>query len=503
MGGEEGVDERDDGRTFSRAFVAMRSPTTHFSLKKANRHRPNPRSQADQLSTQLKQVNQGEDLSNPLICHRCAAMASSPDSIECSAQPFDLSFHPQRQHLVAAALVDGTVEVHDFSSPPTEDDENDTIVSSIAVHPQLGSKNVSCRTVRFSDDGGRIYAGTSAGDVCAFDAERACTLSATTTTTTTPGMLWKLSTGSHGIHVMHQLGPEYRGMLVTGDEQGCVSLWDERSPVAGQKPVLTWNENEDYISGLDYHDHLLFASCADCTLSVFDLRKATTDTSKRAAESLRRSDDQEDELLSVKVMKHGKKVVCGTQEGVLAVWSWGTWGDISDRFPGHPSSIDALCKVDEDTLLTGSSDGLVRLVQIHPDKLIGVLGDHDGYPIERLEFNSTRSFVGSVSHDPFIRLWDARVLQEHGDDDGDESEEEANVKMAGATRLAPSKPVAVGHASDDEWDEDDDDEEEDAVKGGSDDSDDSSDDSDDEKETANDRRAKRMKTENEKFFDDL
>jgi WD repeat-containing protein 55 len=430
-------------------------------------------------------------------------MASTPYSIECSAQPFDLSFHPQREHLVAAALVDGTLEVHDFS--PRAADENDTIVSSMAVNTQLVSgsqKHISCRAVRFSDDGGRIYTGTSAGDVCAFDAERACTLSATP-----PSILWKFPTGSHGIHVLHQLPPESGGLLVTGDEQGCVSLWDERS-VTRQKPVLTWNENEDYISGFDYHDHTLFASSADCTLSVFDLRMATTDTSKRA-ESLRRSDDQEDELLSVKVMKHGKKVVCGTQQGVLAVWSWGTWGDISDRFPGHPASIDALCKVDEDTLLTGSSDGLVRLVQFHPDKLIGVLGDHDGYPIESLEFNSTRSFVGSVSHDLLIRLWDARVLQENGDENGDESEGEVDRKSKGAARLTASKSDTVAHDSDDQWDDVDDDDDDnndddelDGVKNCSNDSDDSSDE-DDEKETTNDRRAKRMKTENEKFFEDL
>jgi transposase-like protein len=34
--------------------------------------------------------------------------------IDCSDQPLYLSFHPTRNHIVAAALVDGTVEVHDF-----------------------------------------------------------------------------------------------------------------------------------------------------------------------------------------------------------------------------------------------------------------------------------------------------------------------------------------------------------------------------------------------------
>jgi hypothetical protein len=44
--------------------------------------------------------------------------------------------------------------------------------------------------------------------------------------------------------------------------------------------------------------------------------------------------DADDELLSVAVVKGGKKVVCGSTSGVLAVWSWGYWNDCSDRFPG-------------------------------------------------------------------------------------------------------------------------------------------------------------------------
>jgi hypothetical protein len=32
------------------------------------------------------------------------------DSIDCSDQPLDLSFHPKRDNLVAVALVDGTLE---------------------------------------------------------------------------------------------------------------------------------------------------------------------------------------------------------------------------------------------------------------------------------------------------------------------------------------------------------------------------------------------------------
>jgi len=54
-------------------------------------------------------------------------------------------------------------------------------------------------------------------------------------------------------------------------------------------------------------------------------------------------------------------------------------------------SVDALCNipsipgVDHDsTVLTGSSDGFVRAVQILPTKLIGVVADHGDFPIERI-----------------------------------------------------------------------------------------------------------------------
>ena len=40
-------------------------------------------------------------------------------------------------------------------------------------------------------------------------------------------------------------------------------------------------------------------------------------------------------------------VVLGTQSGVLSIFSWGHWGDMTDRFIGHPQSVEAMVKVDE------------------------------------------------------------------------------------------------------------------------------------------------------------
>lgn len=38
--------------------------------------------------------------------------------------------------------------------------------------------------------------------------------------------------------------------------------------------------------------------------------------------------------------------------------------------------------MDESTVVTGSSDGLVRVLSIQPNRVLGVLGDHDDFPVE-------------------------------------------------------------------------------------------------------------------------
>lgn len=53
--------------------------------------------------------------------------------------------------------------------------------------------------------------------------------------------------------------------------------------------------------------------------------------------------DADDELLSVAVMKGDKKVVAGTQSGVVNLYSWGHIDDCSDRFPGALAVPPLLC----------------------------------------------------------------------------------------------------------------------------------------------------------------
>uniref|UniRef100_A0A803LL07 WD repeat-containing protein 55 n=1 Tax=Chenopodium quinoa TaxID=63459 RepID=A0A803LL07_CHEQI len=148
--------------------------------------------------------------------------------------------------------------------------------------------------------------------------------------------------------------------------------------------------------------HLKNAHTGDGTLSVCSIR-----SNKVQAQS----EFCEDEPLSVVIMKNGRKVICGTQSGTLLLYSWGFFKDCSDRFVDlSPNSVDALLKYDEDRLITGSSNGLISLVGILPNRIIQPIAEHSEYPVERLAFSHDKKLLGSISHDNTLKLWDMDEL---------------------------------------------------------------------------------------------
>ncbi|KAF9613103.1 hypothetical protein IFM89_005582 [Coptis chinensis] len=173
----------------------------------------------------------------------------------------------------------------------------------------------------------------------------------------------------------------------------------------------------------------LLGTSGDGTLSVCGLRKNKVLTSPEFFE---------DEPLSIVPMKNGRKVICGTQNGVLLLYSWGYFKDCSDRFTGFQSnSIDVLLKLDEDRVITGTENGLISgphifafylltpslfkssLIGILPNRIIQPIAEHSGYLVERLAYSHDRKFLGSISHDQMLKLWDLDdLLQGSGDVQG-------------------------------------------------------------------------------------
>ena len=202
-------------------------------------------------------------------------------------------------------------------------------------------------------------------------------------------------------------------VFAVGYDDGVIRIFDKRCLTKDTAELCV---HTDFVSDMDLaaSGNQFVTASGDGTLALFDIRKH-----KKVARS---EDDADDEMLSIQTMKGGKKVVCGHQSGILGIYSWGYWNDCSDRFPGHPGSVDTIVKVDEDTLLTGSSDGLIRVVSILPNKALGIVGEHlSDYPVEKLCLEAETKTLLSISHNNTVKVWSVAELFE-SDNSDDESE---------------------------------------------------------------------------------
>ncbi|KAH9785304.1 WD repeat-containing protein 55 [Citrus sinensis] len=288
--------------------------------------------------------------------------------------PFGLDFHPSDQ-LVAAALITGDLHLYRYNadSPPQK-------LLDLHAHEE------SCRAVRFVNGGQAMLTGSTDRSILATDVETGATIA-------------RLE-DSHE-DAIYSLINVTESTVASGDDQGCIKV--VFFPSSCYETDMTFAADAMKLLGTRCLTEILtclnFAlSSGDGTLSVCNLRKNTVQT---------RSEFSEEELTSVVLMKNGRKVVCGSQSGTVLLYSWGYFKDCSDRFVGlSPNSVDALLKLDEDRVITGSENGLISLVGILPNRIIQPIAEHSEYPIESLALSHDRKFLGSISHDSMLKLWD-------------------------------------------------------------------------------------------------
>eukprot|EP01139_Manchomonas_bermudensis_P020771 Amastigsp_a679723_664.p1 type:complete len:334 gc:universal Amastigsp_a679723_664:1023-22(-) len=287
-----------------------------------------------------------------------------PSNIPLAAFAFALQFHPT-ESILAAGLVNGFVDLYRVDAGAN------TELFRYTHH------SGACRDLAFSADGAWLYTVSSDQSVAVLDVG-------------TCEVAWQINP-AHETAVNCVL-PLNEQAFATADDDGVIQIWDTREPA----PVLKLDEHEDVINGMVVHagKKMLVTAGGDGFLGVFNLRKGTLQAM---------SDNMEEELCTIALMRDGDRVVCGTQSGVMDIFTWGDFGDISDRYPAQPSFECAL-KIDEDTLITGASDGLIRLVGVLPNRVIDVVGEHP-MPVEALALSPQRPWLVSSSHDSVAAFW--------------------------------------------------------------------------------------------------
>lgn len=288
--------------------------------------------------------------------------------------PFDLDFHPSEQ-LVAAGLIDGNLLLYRYS--PNALPQR---LLKVRAHSE------SCRAVRFINGGRAILTGSPDHSILATDVE-------------TGSVIARLEDAHDD--AVNRLVNVTSETIASGDDNGCIKVWDTRQ----RSCCNSFEAHEDYISDMTYSSDSmkLLATSGDGTLSVCNLRRNKVHA---------RSEFSEVELLSVVIMKNGRKVVCGSQTGTLLLYSWGCFKDCSDRFVDlSQNPVNALLKLDEDRVVAASESGLISLVGVLPNRIIQPIAEHSDYPVERLAFSHDKKYLGSISHDYMLKLWDMDLLQ--------------------------------------------------------------------------------------------
>ena len=84
-------------------------------------------------------------------------------------------------------------------------------------------------------------------------------------------------------------------------------------------------------------------------------------------------------------------------------------------------------QIDEDTVVTGCSDGLIRLLTVQPNKAIGIVGEHiQGLPVEKIDLDVASASLLSLSHSNTIKVWGVKDLLEDNDAEEDVEDEDSD-----------------------------------------------------------------------------
>nr|CDS29407.1 WD repeat containing protein 55 [Hymenolepis microstoma] len=124
---------------------------------------------------------------------------------------------------------------------------------------------------------------------------------------------------------------------------------------------------------------------------------------------------------SVCVVKDGKKVLLGTDEGLVMTYSWGEFGSNCDRFPVRTSrtrvdhrsgfkffddagcpSVEKIVKFSEDIVVIATDDGAISPVHILPNQMLNCIGWHTAEGVSGIDASGGDCMTLALSpgHDP-------------------------------------------------------------------------------------------------------
>ncbi|KAG9226764.1 hypothetical protein CCMSSC00406_0009662 [Pleurotus cornucopiae] len=244
--------------------------------------------------------------------------------------PFDLVFHPEKA-VVFTCLLSGRVHAYAY----------DDYGNSKKLWSSRPFKK-SCRCLDITLDGRTIWCGGKGKALAAID--------------TTSGQVTDKRVRSHNASI-NRIKVLTDHLFATGDDDGVIKIWDQRK----NEPIRSYNHHFDYVTDFLWLNSKKQLVTTRYRLVSLYFGAPSSDPFGAQTKPVAHSEDQEDELLAI------------------------------IPIIGHPQSVDTLLALPApfrnnkgSAILTGSSDGFIRAVEILPTKLLGVVADHGDFPVEKM-----------------------------------------------------------------------------------------------------------------------
>ncbi|KAK6977854.1 WD40-repeat-containing domain protein [Favolaschia claudopus] len=224
--------------------------------------------------------------------------------------------------------------------------------------------------------------------------------------------LWEAVTGSsifmflgHNACVRVAIFSSNGDIIASGSDDKTLALWDVQE--TKQLALLTGHSAPVTCLLFSSDDSQIMSGSEDCTIRVWDVRSHDAIRVLQCA----------DAVLSLAL--NSTTLFAGSKNGVITLRGAKHYEEISYLVDGEAAinSLSVLSRNGVDQLVSGSSDGIVRIWDLSgSESWIAKYRGHSG-PVECIQSTSDGLYILSASVDRTVRLWDATMTGVQGSEE--------------------------------------------------------------------------------------
>ncbi|KAG2383669.1 hypothetical protein C9374_004340 [Naegleria lovaniensis] len=282
-----------------------------------------------------------------------------PKPIIESESVFSIDFHPKLD-LITMGLVTGESKIYKYSI-----DIENTCVATFNHHSE------ACRKLFFSDDGKLMFSSGSDMKLAVTDIKKGALKYSIKDAHTSP------------INTLIVIDDD---RIATGDDEGCVRIWDIRQ----RKAIKAYTEHGDYISCFDYAPEtgLLYSASADGCISVVDMKKSKPS-------GLAVTEGLNDDLVSLTTMQSGQLLYAAGASGVIYEFDTDKLFQPKRNIKSLSTSISSMIQVRDGMLTYATDDGVIYSLDTKKSKLSNRLTDQTNEPIIDMSISRDAKYLAN------------------------------------------------------------------------------------------------------------